>query len=118
MGMGLKILRNDDNLFEGMDEEAKKAHLLDKANWSTNPFKDLGLPWATPFVTGHKYRFHFGMTGINFENWKISTSFRWEETDNPIHFTHNFTDVRAAIEVFRDGKVILNNTIPESEADW
>jgi len=120
-GMGFKIMKNDDNLFAGMDEAAKTAHIKTKSNFSTIIFKPKLDPvkgWATPFVTGHKYRIHFGMTGINFENLRVTSSERWEETDKNIHFTHNFTDVRAAIEVKRDGKVILNNTIGKEESSW
>jgi len=114
-------MRNDDNIFKGMDEAAKIAHIKDKANWSTVFFKNKLDPkagWATPFVTGHKYRFHFGKTGINFESLTVTMSERWEPTDKSIHFTHNFTDVRAAIDLQLDGKVIKNNSIAEKESDW
>lgn len=43
---------------------------------------------------------------------------RWETTDRTLHFTHNFTDVRAKIEVKYDGQVVENNTIPKFEAYW
>lgn len=119
--MGFKIMRNDDNLFTGMDEAAKTAHIKTKSNFSTIIFKPKHSPsngWATPFVTGHKYRVHFGMTGINFENLKVTMSQRWEATDKNIHFTHNFTDVRAKIEVKLDGALIDNDTIPALESEW
>jgi len=58
------------------------------------------------------------MTGINFENLKVTSSERWEETDKNIHYTHNFTDVRAAIDVKRDGKVMLNNSLGADESKW
>ena len=75
--MGFKILKYDDNLFSSMDEATKIAHVKDKTNFSTMVFKeksDPGNGWATPFITGHKYRIHFGMTGINFENLKVTMS--------------------------------------------
>jgi hypothetical protein len=75
--MGFKILKYDDNLFSGMDEVAKIAHVKDKTNFSTIIFKPKSDPmagWATPFVTGHKYRIHFGMTGLNFENLMVTMS--------------------------------------------
>jgi len=37
---------------------------------------------------------------------------RWETTDKNIHFTHNFTDVRAKIDVKYDGKILKNDSIP------
>lgn len=76
--------------------------------------------WAVPFVTGHKYRFHFGKIGTNFENLKITQSTKWEQTDRPVYLVHNFSDVRAAIDVqVNDGAKILNETIKEdyTEAD-
>jgi hypothetical protein len=63
-----------------MDEAAKIAHVKDKTNFSTIIFKakkDPANGWAVPFVTGHSYRVHFGMTGINFENLKVTMSERW-----------------------------------------
>jgi hypothetical protein len=57
------------------------------------------------------------MTGINFENLKVTTSERWEETDKNIHFTHNFTDVRAAIDVKLNGKIIANATLKSQTDD-
>lgn len=50
--------------------------------------------WATPFVTGHKYKISFGMTGLDYEQLLIDTSERWEEWDKPIYLVHNWTDVR------------------------
>ena len=113
-------MRNDDSIFAGMDAAAKTAHIKDKKNFSTIIFKSKLDPkngWATPFVTGHKYRIHFGMTGINFENLKVTTSERWEATDKNIHFTHNFTDVRAAIDVKLNGKIIANATLKSQTDD-
>ena len=54
-------------------------------------------------------------------------SVRWEQTDKPIYFIHNFTDVRARVNltVFDDkakgGSYIPfrdNNTIPENPYDY
>jgi hypothetical protein len=51
-------------------EEYKK----DSKNYATIPFKLLRDPtngWATPFVTGHKYKFHFGKRGIDWEKLEL-----------------------------------------------
>ena len=104
-----------------MDEAAKTAFVKDKTNFATQLWKKKGDPdkaWATPFVTGHRYRISFGMTGLNFENLKVTMSERWEATDKNIHFTHNFTDVRAAIDVELDGVLIKNDTIAAEESGW
>jgi hypothetical protein len=40
-------------------------------------------------------------------------------TDKPVYLSHNFSDVRAAIDVIVDGgEITLNNTIAANEADW
>lgn len=121
-GMALKILKWDDSLFANMDDTQKQAHLDDRSNYSTIIFKpklDPSNGWATPFVTNHKYKFHFGLTGLNFEKLRIDMSERWKNTDHPIYLSHNFSDVRAAIDVIVDGgNKTENNTIAANEADW
>lgn len=120
-GQGMKILKYDDNLFSGMDEAAKIAHIADTTNYATIFWKTKLDPlssWATPFVTGHSYRIHWGKTGLNFEKMKATMSERWEATDKNIHFTHNFTDVRAAIEVTIDDVLVKNDSIAALESDW
>ena len=65
-------------------------------------FKEKLLPrnaWTPPLVTGHKYKFSFGNTGVDFEELDIELSERWEESDKPIYLVHNFTDVRAKFDV-------------------
>jgi hypothetical protein len=96
-GMGFKVLKYDDDVIGAMDADAKEAYLLDKSNYGTMPFKKFGPPgnsWATPFVTGHKYKIHWGITGLDFTRMRLTLSQRWEETDLPLYFVHNFTDVR------------------------
>lgn len=47
-----------------------EAYKLDGKNYSTVPFKLKQNPsngWATPFITGHKYKIHFGKTGLDFD---------------------------------------------------
>jgi len=44
-----------------MTEEERTAFNKDKKNYATIPFKLKPTKgWATPFITGHKYRFSFG----------------------------------------------------------
>jgi hypothetical protein len=54
--------------------------------------------WAVPFVTGHKYRIHWGWAN-DFVTMTATPSNRWLPDDKNIHFMTNFTDVRVAIEV-------------------
>lgn len=98
MNMGLYILRYDDDQIKelGADtKEGKEKYLLDKKNYGMIHFKlksDPGNGWAVPFVTGHKYKLHWGQTGLDFDRLTVKTSERWEEADKSIHFFHNFTD--------------------------
>lgn len=55
------------------------------------------MGWAIPFITGHKYKIHFGKTGIDYEKLTIDASERWEPSDKSIYLVHNWTDVREAI---------------------
>lgn len=80
--------------------------------------------WATPFVTGHKYKISFGATGLDYEELIISNSERWEETDKDIYLVHNWTDVRQQID-FRigingqtNGWLMPNDTIDADPANW
>ena len=73
--------------------------------------------WATPFVTGHKYKIHWGLTGLDFEQMTLTLSERWQETDKSIYLVHNFTDVRAGIEVRYNGELVENNTITSNIND-
>ena len=55
-----------------------KDFLYDKTkkNFSAIPFKLSGNPsngWAVPFVTGHKYRVHWG-EGLDFEKMSFEQS--------------------------------------------
>lgn len=64
-------MKYDNEIIGGMSEQSLKNYVENKDNYATIPFKlkkDPAKGWATPFVTGHAYRVHFGMTGINFEN--------------------------------------------------
>ena len=51
-----------------------------------------------PYVTGHRYRIHWG-EGLDFERMDFELSERWEENDKPILINLNFTDAREAINV-------------------
>lgn len=124
-GMGFKVLRYDD---EVVAEYSNKTDYLDnKTEYSTMAFKKSGDPsngWATPFVTGHKYKIHFGMTGLDYEELTIDASERWEDGDKSIYLVHNWTDVRQAID-FKvgvngqsNGFLFENDTIDADENNW
>jgi len=98
-------------------------YLVDMANWGTGNWKEKSDPGnanTIAIVTGHKYRIHWGKTGLNFENLQIKIDENWLETDKSIFFVHNFSDVRAAIDVKINGEIIPNNTLPNTtdESQW
>jgi len=67
--MSLNILKYDDIYVSS--KLNKTAFLLDKTEYSEIGQKEKLDPsesWTVPFLTGHKYKIHFGVTGINFEN--------------------------------------------------
>jgi len=98
--MGFKIIRYDNETIAEYGGNVTE-YLADKSQYGTMKFKEKLDPkngWATPFVTGHKYKIHFGMTGLDYEELQIDASERWEETDKSIYLVHNWTDVRQAID--------------------
>jgi hypothetical protein len=68
--------------------------------------------WAIPWITGHKYKIHWGTTGIDFEEMRLTLSERWEENDKPIILVHNFTDVREDYIVTAGGEERKNASLP------
>jgi len=59
------------------------------------------MSWTLPWVTGHKYKIHWAVTGIDFEKIKVEISDKYLETDKNVYIVHNFTDVRGAMNVTR-----------------
>jgi hypothetical protein len=69
-GMAMKFLKYDDEVIGAMDNDTLNAYIENRDNYGSIIFKPKQDPmngWATPFVTGHKYKFHFGLTGLDFE---------------------------------------------------
>ena len=71
MGMGFKILRYDDSIVGEMTSDDLVAYHGTRSNFGTILFKEKTNPgnsWTMPLVTGHKYRVHWGITGVDFES--------------------------------------------------
>jgi len=121
-GMSLKVLKWDDSITSAMSETELDTYVKTKSNWDNFNFKSKQNPMASTtgsFIIGHKYRIHWGQTGIDFEDMKVLISEEWEPTDKSLYFVHNFTDVRAAIDVKHEGEdLIPNNTIPVNPDDY
>ena len=72
-----------------------------ESNYSVVDWREHERPnkaWAMPYVTGHRYRIHWG-EGLDFEQMDFELSTRWEVDDEPILINLNYTDVREAINV-------------------
>lgn len=138
MMQGFKVLMyDDDQIYKDKNAAAEvKAKELedykkDGKNYSTVPFKlkkDPSNGWATPFITGHKYKIHFGKTGLDWDQAQFQLSDRWVPEDKSIYFVHNFTDQRATIDSYVAGKMLneykgegeekkTTNVIAAAEAD-
>jgi len=121
-GMSLKVLKWDDSITSAMSETELDTYVKTKSNWDHFNFKLKQNPFASTtgaFIIGHKYRIHWGQTGIDFEDMKVLISEEWEPTDKSLYFVHNFTDVRAAIDVKHGGEELIpNNTIPVNPDEY
>jgi hypothetical protein len=121
--MAIKVLPYDDATIASWGNKTK--YIQNKTNHGSYFFtlnKDPKNGWAVPFVTGHKYKIHFGMTGLDYEKLTIDASERWEASDKSIYLVHNFTDVRVK-NVFTIGSgssayVMPNNTIKANPDEW
>jgi hypothetical protein len=102
-GMRFNVLRYDDDMFiEGGGSINKTEFIANESNYGLFEFREKLDPrngWAVPFVTGHKYKIHFGVTGLDFTGMQIDLSEEWRATDRDIYLVHNWTDVREAINV-------------------
>ena len=96
-GMEIRIVPYDDHLWTTPAE--KEAYLFNKSNYGNIIWKKGIDTYAAPYVTGHKYKVHFGQTGLDFEQLQLVVSERWKPTDKPIYMVHNHTDVRANITI-------------------
>ena len=118
-------MRYDDSITKDWIDDIRTntttPYLKDNKNWGTAEWKKVMDPYnanTISIVTGHKYRFSFGKTGLNFEDMNIGIDENWLESDKSIYMVHNFSDVRAAIVVGANGKDIANDTIPANPADY
>ena len=110
------ILPYDDNIL------AAQANLteyeLNRENYSLVKFKDKTDPvnsWTFPFVTGHKYKIHWANTGVDFTQMGMIRSEKWTETDKNLFLVHNFSDVRALMDVTIGKQFIANGTLPSTD---
>ena len=118
-------MRYDDTITKDWVDDIRTntttPYLDDMKNWGTGLWKKKSSPGfanTISIVTGHKYRFSFGKTGLNFEDMKIYIDENWLESDKSIYMVHNFSDVRAAIKVYSNGKKVKNDTIPANPANY
>jgi len=70
------------------------------SNYARVDWKSKGKPensWAVPYVTGHRYKIHWGSK--DFDQMDFDLSEKWLPTDKPIMFNTNFTETREAINM-------------------
>lgn len=101
-----RILPFDDATMVTVNSE---EYLEDLENYSSWPY--LMEKWTVPFVTGHKYKIHWGTVGLDWDQMSTDISERWANTDLPVYFVHNFTDVRMQMDVTFNGIEFTNDTI-------
>lgn len=133
-GMGFYVLRYDDDVRAEYGDNVTAYLGGNRTNYtevksyhSLLPFKekqDPGNGWAVPFVTGYKYKIHFGAVGLDYEELIISASEHWLESDKSVYLVHNWTDVREAIDVKigvngqKNGWLSENDTIDADPNNW
>ena len=50
-------------------------------------------------MTGHKYRLHWSISGLDWMKMTMERSEHWQEDDRAIIIVNNFADVRAKIDL-------------------
>lgn len=113
--MGLKILRYDDVF---MSQQNREEYLEESTNYQTIKFQSDGSPtngWCAPMNTGHKYKVHFGMNVLDWDDMRVDIGEKWAPTDLGIYMVHNFTDVRVDMDVTWGGE--LYTSMPGAEND-
>lgn len=111
--ISMRILKYDDPLVTAMDNATYQSYVSSLDNYSNVQWRPKADPvnaWAMPYITGHKYKIHWG-SGLDWLQMQVDLSSRWETTDKDIQFVHNFTDVRAQIDFITGGGKVPNATI-------
>ena len=96
-GMGFRILQWDDDLINAMSPEELTSYIDDKPGYGMAYFKEKLDPvetWTIGYVTGHKYKIHWGQTGLDWDTVSLRVSEMYEENDKPIYLVHNYTESR------------------------
>ena len=120
-GMGYRVKNWDDDLINNMTPEELTAYIDDKQDYGMVYFKEKLKPmnnWVIGYVTGHKYKIHWGQTGLDWDTMTMTISENYEETDEPIYFVHNYTEFREEISLTIDGVKSENDTIASNPDDW
>lgn len=121
MGMGFRIKSWDDEIILGMTDEELTAYVDNKTDYGMAYFKESLKPmnsWTIGYVTGYKYKIHWGQTGLDWDSMSMYVTETYETTDLPIYFVHNHTEARELISLKVDGVEMPNDTIPANKADY
>lgn len=113
----MKILKYDDDyIVPWIGKRIIKPYLDDITKYSIVSYMDNLSPkqkgWNIPFVTGHKYKIHWGDHGEDFTQLQISVPEQWKEDDKDVRLVHNFTSVKEKLLVTVDDvKIVKNDSI-------
>lgn len=120
-GMGFRVKNWDDDIINAMTPEQLTEYIDDKADYGMvyfKPFENPGNSWTIGYVTGHKYKIHWGQTGLDWDSMTMTLSEMWEPEDKPIYLVHNHTEPRQAITLKVDGVAMDNDTIASNPDDY
>ena len=103
----LKIAKWDEDFEVGLNTTEKLYNFTNEVNttyfsvYNQQENKDAEYGWDIPFVTNHRYRFHFG-DGLEFTDLRIENSAHKEITDLPIDLVTNFTETVTDVTIRND----------------
>jgi hypothetical protein len=112
-GLGFSYIPWDDELVNSMTAEELEAYTEDEYNWIVLGWHVQG--WGLPIVTGHKYKWHLGTRGTDFENIYFGVPTHYQGHHKSIYMVHNYTNYRMGMDVYKDDLIKPNNSIPEDE---
>jgi predicted metalloendopeptidase len=115
------VLPWDDSIRAAQANETE--YILNRTNYGKIIFKPKLAPtnsWTFPFVTGHKVKVHWSATGVDYERMLVERSEKWLETDKNVYVVHNFSDVRALMDVKigNNQQFYQNNTLPSFDINY
>lgn len=115
-GIPMYVVKYDDHILNNYSN--KSDYIRDWSHYTKVVQKPSGDPsdgWTVPFVTGYKYKVHWGDQGVDYEKMSIELSDHWLDDDKNIVIVNNFTDKRARVNItLGDEQKFQNNSLSET----